>query len=148
LLHLFGRLRPKPVIALEGAGANIRKAASGAGLLTRDTLFSAEDIARSCKVFLHHGGLGISQLCAFVGVPQLIIFTDLEKFMNAEAVQEQGAGIGIPTAGKANIESALNAMLTEPRFKKAALAWREKLKTERSDRSTASLICDKICAAV
>jgi hypothetical protein len=40
LLQLFGTLRPRPVIALEGAEANIRKAAVRAGLLTRDTLFS------------------------------------------------------------------------------------------------------------
>jgi UDP:flavonoid glycosyltransferase YjiC (YdhE family) len=150
LLQLFGTLRPKPVIALEGAEANIRKAASRAGLLTRDTLYSPQDIARGCRVFLHHGGLGTSQLCALIGVPQLIIFCDTEKWMNAEAVKEQGAGIGIPieTADRANIEGALNALLNEPRFKKAALAWSEMLKSERSAGSTASTICDSICGAV
>jgi UDP:flavonoid glycosyltransferase YjiC (YdhE family) len=150
LLQLFGALRPKPVIALEGAEANIRKAVSRAGLLTRNTLFSLQDIARGCRVFLHHGGLGIAQLCALVGVPQLIIFCDTEKWMNAEAVKEQGAGIGIPleTADRANIEGALNALLNEPRFKKAALAWSEMLKSERGTGPTAATICDSICGAV
>jgi UDP:flavonoid glycosyltransferase YjiC (YdhE family) len=94
--------------------------------------------------------VGIAQHCAAIGVPQLIIFSNTERWMNAEAVREQGAGVAIPLddANKANIQSALTALLSESRFKKAALVWAEKLKCERSTGSTASTICDSICGAV
>jgi UDP:flavonoid glycosyltransferase YjiC (YdhE family) len=70
----------------------------------------------------------------------------LDCGMNAEAVQEQGAGIGIPlnAADKATVEGALTALLNEPRFRKAAFSWSEALKGERA--VTPSKICDTICA--
>ncbi len=150
LLPLLGTLRPKPVIALEGASGDIQKAVSRAGLMKRATLFSARDIFHGCRVFIHHGGLGISQLCAAIGVPQLIIFCDTEKWLNAEAVAAHGAGIGIPleVAEKANVEMALSSLLSSASYKNAALAWREELMSERSAEGTVAAICDRICAAV
>ncbi len=148
LMPLLGTLRPKPVIAAEGAGAHLQKALSHAGLIKRDTLYSAKDIALGCRVFIHHGGQGIAQLCALVGVPQLIIFSNMERWLNSQAVCEQGAGIAIPLemADKGSVEKALNALLNDARFKKAALAWRERLKAERSAGETTAAICDRICA--
>ncbi len=148
LMPLLGTLKPKPVIATEGTGADLQKALNQAGLMKRSTLYSAQDIARGCRVFIHHGGLGIAQLCASVGVPQLIIFCDTEKWLNSQAVCEQGAGIAIPLeiADKASVEKALNALLNDPKFKKAALAWRERLKAECSAGGTTTAICDHICA--
>ena len=56
----------------------------------------------------------------------------------------RGIAIPLEIADKASIEKALNALLNDPKFKKAALAWRERLRAERSAGETIATICDRM----
>lgn len=146
ILPLLGALRPKPIITLEGAGTDIREAAIRAGLTVRTTLFRPQDIFESCRIFIHHGGLGISQLCAATGVPQLAIFDDTEKWLTAKAVTARGAGISmpLPSAQQAQIEQAVGCLLNDTKYKKAALAWREELRTQSATESNETSIYNSL----
>ena len=54
--------------------------------------FSVEELARSARVFIHHGGLGSSQIGIVAGVPQVSVEIDMEKIVNGRALSTLGVG--------------------------------------------------------
>jgi hypothetical protein len=151
LLRAIGCVKPRPVLALPERTRSLHKETVAASQLTvRNSLFTAEDLARDCMMFIHHGGLGVTQLCAAAGIPQLIIFHDTEKWLNGEAVMEQGAGIAMPLhlADEAAISKAAGALLKQEQFKSAANTWRTKLALEDKGVPSSEKICNKINAFV
>jgi hypothetical protein len=54
--------------------------------------FSTDELARSARVFLHHGGLGSSQIGLVAGVPQVSVESDMEKIVNGRALTTLGVG--------------------------------------------------------
>lgn len=92
VLNAIGKVYPKSSIYIH---ANSRTAVDVSPFEIRDRLFTVSDIATGSRLFIHHGGLGISQICATAGVPQLAIFHDVEKWLNAQSIATHGAGIGL-----------------------------------------------------
>ena len=54
--------------------------------------FSIDELARSARVFVHHGGLGSSQIGITAGVPQVTVEIDMEKIVNGRALAALGVG--------------------------------------------------------
>ncbi|MGZ5808678.1 MAG: glycosyltransferase [Xanthobacteraceae bacterium] len=59
------------------------------------TPFSIKELARSARVFLHHGGFGSCHLGLVAGVPQIAIVSDMEKVVNGRALTTLGAGCAV-----------------------------------------------------
>ena len=62
------------------------------GVELSPTPFSIKELARSARVFLHHGGTGCCHLGLVAGVPQIAIVSDMEKAVNGRALTMLGAG--------------------------------------------------------
>lgn len=60
------------------------------GVQLADALFSPQELAKSARLFLHHGGTGSCQIGLMAGVPQIIIESDLEKIFNSRALTALG----------------------------------------------------------
>jgi len=94
LLRLPARVR----LSATGVSAPIAEALSAHGLIIENEPFSVETIARDARLFLHHGGAGAAHLGAIAGVPQLILYADVEKRSHARSVEKLGVGRGIDLA--------------------------------------------------
>lgn len=129
IMEAVGKIRPDTEIYLDPSGQ-----ASGARpmLKQREHPFTVSGISDKCGLFIHHGGLGITQICAAAGVPQLILFSDTEKWLNAEAVMAQGAGIGLPVhlIKESDIAEAARSS-AEPVMATNAKNWQEKLPAQQ-----------------
>ena len=60
--------------------------------ISRLAPFSIEELTRSARVFVHHGGFGSSQIGIVAGVPQVTVEIDMEKIVNGRALTTLGVG--------------------------------------------------------
>lgn len=127
---------------LHGDQASLRPAS------LRKDAFSLIEIAKECALFIHHGGLGTTQMCAAAGVPQLIIYTDIEKWLNAQVISKSGAGIGISLhkATPENVAKAASLLLRDDVYRRSARILAMKVGSERSEATALATITRAIIA--
>jgi UDP:flavonoid glycosyltransferase YjiC (YdhE family) len=79
----------------------------------------------SCGAIVHHGGQGTTMTAVHHGVPQLILPQLHDQRYGAQRLRQAGAAITEPVSENLTedwIASAIDALLTEPRYKTAATA--------------------------
>ncbi|MBA3897156.1 MAG: glycosyl transferase-like UDP-glucuronosyltransferase [Sphingomonadaceae bacterium] len=80
----------------------------GAGLKVEPRPVSWELIARRSRLIVSHGGHGLLCTALLSGVPHLVTHYDLEKSLNAAALERIGVGMGVPLrADRATITAAI-----------------------------------------
>ncbi len=142
VLTALAQLCPKPLLYVD---PNVRRRIDLKGFDIRDRLFTAQDLSGICSLLIHHGGLGISQLGAATGTPQLVIFHDVEKWLNAQAIGEKGAGAGLSLrdASKDRIGSMLEKV-TRDSIRTAAKRWASELAAEQLQEKPEDHIVDEL----
>lgn len=72
----------------------------------------------SCTAIIHHGGAGSTMAALDAGVPQLILPSGADRYINATAVHDRGAGV---RADPATLDSALlERLVHDPTLRVAA----------------------------
>jgi UDP:flavonoid glycosyltransferase YjiC (YdhE family) len=78
----------------------------------------------SCDAIVHHGGSGTALTATHLGLPQLVLPQLGDQFACAERLAAVGAGIGFDQVASqddpAMVPEALEALLSEPRYRKVA----------------------------
>jgi UDP:flavonoid glycosyltransferase YjiC (YdhE family) len=88
-----------------------------------------------------HGGLGTVLRVLAHGVPQLLLPLGRDQALNADRVQQLGAGIRLPTdASPGRIRIALRALLTDPRFAAEAARVARRIAADEPDRTAAEAL--------
>jgi UDP:flavonoid glycosyltransferase YjiC (YdhE family) len=88
-----------------------------------------------------HGGLGTVLRGLAHGVPQLLLPLGRDQALNAERVEELGAGIRLPTdAPPGRIRTALRRLLTDRRFPAQASRVARRIATDQPDRTAAEAL--------
>ncbi|MGL4729287.1 MAG: glycosyltransferase [Bosea sp. (in: a-proteobacteria)] len=125
LLPELGQLGRRIRIYAPGLATQMANSFMAAGIILEAKPFSLTEIARSGALVIHHGGLGICQLAALAGVPQLIFYRTGERWNNAQAVSRSGAGWGMPAAqaDAATLVQLATRMLDEQGYRRAAGLW-------------------------
>jgi UDP:flavonoid glycosyltransferase YjiC (YdhE family) len=100
-----------------------------------------DELLPACAAMIGHGGLGTTLRALAHGVPQVLVPLGRDQALNADRVAELGAGIalaaGSPPAG---IGAALNRVLAEPGFARAAAAAAARISADEPDlRAVAAL---------
>jgi hypothetical protein len=143
LYPILSKLSSTPTIYTDPVHAGMQ---SVSGLNVRDRLFTPLELASSFALFIHHGGLGITQICAAAGTPQLVLHTDLEKSLNGAAVAAHQSGISLnvmKTEGD-EIVTAANALMHSAGYWEGAMSWERNLTAERQAQPTVRIIADQI----
>ena len=75
-------------------------------------------VLRTCAAAIHHGGGGTTLTALAEGIPQLVLPDGSDRFINADAVRDRGAGL---TATAQEIDTELlTRLLTDAELKSAA----------------------------
>jgi UDP:flavonoid glycosyltransferase YjiC (YdhE family) len=106
--------------------------------------FSIEEIRQNAKLLIHHGGMGISQIGALAGVPQIACYTHNERWINATNIQRMHSGIAVPfhLATEDSFVAYCNAAMTESGYRSHAEQWRDKAVVEISGKSSMEQLVD------
>jgi UDP:flavonoid glycosyltransferase YjiC (YdhE family) len=95
----------------------------------------------NCAAVISHGGLGTVLRALAHGVPQLLLPLGRDQSFNANRVEQLGAGIELPTdAAPTPIRIALQALLTEPRYRAAATLAAGRIAADEPDRTAAEAL--------
>jgi UDP:flavonoid glycosyltransferase YjiC (YdhE family) len=88
-----------------------------------------------------HGGLGTVLRALAHGVPQLLLPLGRDQGFNAGRVEQLEAGIRLPTdAPPGRIQTALRALLTDPRYATQAALAARRLAADQPDRTAAEAL--------
>ena len=91
-------------IAESGAGGMVvipnmlrktRKMFEATGFETPEELQPLDRVLERYGGLLHAGGMGTAIAAAAKGVPQVVVYVDLEKYLTGQALEERGAGISL-----------------------------------------------------
>ncbi|GHC96489.1 glycosyl transferase [Nocardiopsis terrae] len=75
-----------------------------------------------CDAVVHHGGFGSTNTALIEGVPQLVLAQQFDAPAKARLIDEQGAGLRIPTAETTGplVRDGVRRLLSEPGFARNA----------------------------
>jgi UDP:flavonoid glycosyltransferase YjiC (YdhE family) len=93
-----------------------------------------------CAAIVHHGGVSTTLTALACGVPQLVLPTDFDNFINADAVA--GRGVGLRCEATEVTSGQLRRLLEDPGMRHAAQA----VRTEISDLPSPTDLVDKLLA--
>ena len=97
-------------------------------------------LMQTCVGAVHHGGSGTTLAGLNAGVPQLILPDGADRFVNATAVHDRGAGI---TATAADIDvELLRRLVSDEKLRTAALEVREEIATMPTPASVAEQLVE------
>lgn len=95
-----------------------------------------------CAIAINHGGQGSNLTALAIGCPQLVLPQFDDQFDNADAVVRSGAGLSLPpqelTAEA--VADRCRALLSEPRYGRAAAAVAAEIAAQPSPQETADLL--------
>jgi hypothetical protein len=80
-------------VYLRGATAEARQRLRGTGLEILDTPAPLGEVLPRASVVVHHGSAGLAQQALAAGRPQLLFPDHLERILNAQLVEQLGAGL-------------------------------------------------------
>jgi UDP:flavonoid glycosyltransferase YjiC (YdhE family) len=104
-------------------------------------------VMKDVSVVISQGGHGTTTRSLINGLPQLILPMGRDQAANAARIEAKGAGLQLPaTASAADIATAVNRLIGEPQFKKAAGLLGEAIKAD-IDRSSLVDEMEAIAAA-
>ncbi|XUJ33312.1 glycosyltransferase [Bradyrhizobium japonicum] len=87
-------------------------------------------VMKDVSVVISQGGHGTTTRSLVNGLPQLILPMGRDQAANAARVEAKGAGLqSPPTASEAEIAAAVNRLIAEPQFRKAARLLGEAMKS-------------------
>ena len=116
------------------------------GVYVTDAFVPAQKVNALADMVICHGGQGTVQTALASGTPLVGVAMQPEQFINLSNVALYGAAIRIPfnkwTAG--NIREAVNKIVSNEKFKKAALRLRERINTMDGKKKSAEVIWKKI----
>lgn len=93
-------------------------------------------VMKDVSVVISQGGHGTTTRALINGLPQLILPMGRDQGANAARIEAKGAGLQLPpTASEADIAAAVNRLIAEPQFRKAAGLLGEAMKAD-IDRSS------------
>ena len=108
--------------------------------------FSNDELARSARVFIHHGGLGSSQIGLVAGVPQVSVEADMEKIVNGRALTALGVGRSLPhdriTLPK--VQDAITALYEDEAVQKRAADVAVEMRARISGQHPLDTVVDRI----
>ncbi|MEY9922150.1 UDP:flavonoid glycosyltransferase YjiC (YdhE family) [Bradyrhizobium japonicum] len=88
-------------------------------------------VMKDVSVVISQGGHGTTTRSLINGLPQLILPMGRDQAANAARVEAKGAGLQLPpTASEAEIAAAVNRLIAEPQFRKAARLLGEAMKVD------------------
>lgn len=94
---------------IPGVSAEMRGALDTAGVKLETTPLSLTDIARSSRLILSHGSLGMVSAALAAGIPQIVIPFDGEKRLIGQALERLGVGRSLRLQQGNPLEPALLA---------------------------------------
>jgi UDP:flavonoid glycosyltransferase YjiC (YdhE family) len=104
-------------------------------------------VMKDVSVVISQGGHGTTTRSLINGLPQLILPMGRDQAANAARIEAKGAGLQLPpTASAADIAAAVNRLIGEPQFRKAAGLLGEAIKAD-VDRSSLVDEMEAIAAA-
>ena len=94
-----------------------------------------------CAAVISHGGLGTVVRALAHGVPQVLLPLGRDQLFNASRVEQLQAGIRLPAdAPPQRIQSALNTLLTDGRYRAAAERLANRIAAENPDGTAAEVL--------
>jgi UDP:flavonoid glycosyltransferase YjiC (YdhE family) len=99
-----------------------RKLFAAAGFETPGELQQLDSALEKVRVLVHHGGMGTAMAGIAKGVPQLIIYSDLDKYHRGKAISEAGAGLMLnrKTVTKQQVSEAIRTLERETSYLQSA----------------------------
>lgn len=110
--------------------------------------FSGAELAGSAAVFLHHGGLGSSQIGLLAGVPQVTIEIDVDKMVNGRALAELGVGrsLSYPRLTLPDVRDAVTASAEDAAMQERAVRVAEQMRARISGAHPLDTLVQRIAA--
>jgi hypothetical protein len=123
LLEGLARAGYPGTVYLRGSTAEARQRLRATGLRILDTPAALDEVLPAAAVVVHHGSAGLAQQALAAGRPQLLFPDHLERILNAQLLQQLGAGLYLTGQFAAEaVPEALRRLATEPEFTKRAQA--------------------------
>lgn len=99
-----------------------RKLFGDAGFETPKTLQPLNEVLETVRVLVHLGGMGTANAGIAKGVPQLIFYTDLDKYHTGKPIVDAGVGISLrlKTVTKQQISRAIQELVNDSAYLKRA----------------------------
>jgi hypothetical protein len=121
LLEGLARAGYPGIVYLRGATAEARQRLRGTGLDLLDAPAALDEVLPRAGVVVHHGSAGLAQQALAAGRPQLLFPDHLERVLNAQLLQQLGAGMYLTGQFPAEaVPEALRRLATEPGFTERA----------------------------
>jgi UDP:flavonoid glycosyltransferase YjiC (YdhE family) len=93
LLEWLGEVGRPVRIFSEALPATLQRRITGRLATISSKPFSFHELQERAVIIVHHGGMGITQLAALAGIPQIVAYSDAERWRNGEKVAKLGAGV-------------------------------------------------------
>jgi UDP:flavonoid glycosyltransferase YjiC (YdhE family) len=119
---------PQVLAAADGLDAEFVLALGDADTSTLDALppnvrvsgwIPLGELLRSCSAVVHHGGAGTTLTALDAGVPQLVLPSGADRYINATAVRDRG--VGVISEDQSVDTDALRRLLRDPALREAAV---------------------------
>ena len=107
-----------------------------------DSLVDIVRAGREAALFVHNGNLNTTVAALLTGTPRLAIPTTAERYLNARRLELLGAGFAAPQAVPGDIPGKLKALLSDPRYTRAASHFAEKYRAAWQADHTRPMIDD------
>jgi len=110
--------------------------------------FSIEELARSARVFVHHGGTGSSELGLITGVPQIALASDMEKRWNGQALSTLGVGRALDGTRLTLplLREAITDIFNDDAMHRHAIEVAAKMRSRLSEQHPLDLVTDRVLA--
>jgi UDP:flavonoid glycosyltransferase YjiC (YdhE family) len=120
ILEALSDLRVIVILATSGrAGGKLPSNVYAADLLP------FEETARRCSVLVSHGGSSGIYPALAAGLPVLALPGNIDTHLSAAVLERSGAGLSVRVerASRATVRAAVERLLSDARFKRAAVTW-------------------------
>lgn len=140
------RDRPEAVVVAHGRTDPATIGEPGPRTVLRSRVPQVALLARS-RAFVSHGGLNSVTEALWHGVPLVLLPQAADQPLNADRIERLGAGLWVRDPTAATIRSAVERVLADPSYTRAARALGDRLRASAGPGQAADFVLRTVCAS-